>query len=53
MSGFWILDFRFWNGEFALPSGICHLPFASMLRIQKSGRLTSGISLVVDGTKTR
>jgi hypothetical protein len=32
-----------------LPSAI--LP--SILRIQKSGRLTSGIPLVVDGTKTR
>ena len=39
------------NAEFALSFAICHLP--SILRIQKSGRLTSGIPLVVDGTKTR
>jgi hypothetical protein len=40
-----------WNAEFALPFVICHSP--SILRIQESGRLTSGIPLVVDGTKTR
>ena len=46
-----ILDFRFWNVEFALSSGICHLP--SILPHSEIWPLTSGIPLVVDGTKTR
>jgi len=47
MTGFWIFDFVMGNS-------LCHLyHLPSILRIQKSGRLTSGIPLVVDGTKTQ
>ncbi len=45
-----------WNSLCHLSFAICHLPFAllpSIFRIQESGRLTSGIPLVIDGTKTR
>jgi len=46
-----ILDFRFWILEWGIRFAICHSP--SILRIQKSGRLTSGIPLIVHGTKAQ